>query len=78
MTDTAPTTTQPHSSYRSFILRVTWDAALTHWCIQLQPVNGEAIRLFCDSESLVLYLEAIMHELPTKPSMRGKEVSNDE
>lgn len=60
MTNTTLAFTQSPIHHRSFILRVTWDATTAHWCLQLQPVNGEATRLFCDSESLLLYLETIM------------------
>ena len=65
MTEPVPTFTQPYTTHRSFILRVTWDALSAQWCIQIQPVNGEAARLFCDSEALLLYLETIMHPLHT-------------
>lgn len=59
MTNTTPDFAQSSIHHRSFILRVTWDTASACWCLQLQPVNGEASRLFCDSESLLLYLETM-------------------
>ena len=60
MTHTTPSFTQLQAIDRTFILRVTWDETLDNWRIQLKPVNGEAARLFCDVESVLVYLEKVL------------------
>lgn len=68
MQNTPSTFTQRSIHHRSFILRITWEGAEGQWCLQVQPVNGEATRLFCDSESFLLYLEALRQAATTKES----------
>lgn len=60
MTHTTPSFVQTHATDRTFILRLTWDEALGTWRILLKPVSGEAIRLFSDVESALVYLETVM------------------
>ena len=60
MTHTPPAFVKTHATDRTFILRLTWDEALGTARILLKPVNGEAVRLFSDVESALVYLETVM------------------
>ncbi len=60
MTHTTPSFAKMHATDRTFILRLTWDEALGSARILLKPVNGEAVRLFSDVESALVYLETVM------------------
>jgi hypothetical protein len=44
----------------AFVVRLTWESLSQNWRIQLTPVNGDETRLFCDAESLFLYIDRQM------------------
>lgn len=44
----------------AFVVRLIWENQSQNWRIQLTPANGDDPRLFCDAESLFVYIEQVM------------------
>jgi hypothetical protein len=51
----------------AFIVRLTWENLAKNWRIQFTPVNGDDPKLFCDAESLFLYIEQMMDRSEREP-----------